>query len=352
MRKQTLLLMSLMTIGLSGCGGGDDNDTSTGSPDEPSTTPSTYIVTATAAGGGAITPEQQTATEGQQITFTVTAEQGYRIIDVSGCGGALEGTLYTTSPINSNCAITASFQPARYQLTATASEGGSISPTSTSAGYNETLQFELTPAIGYQVDAVTGCNGILEGNTYTTGIIASDCHVDATFKELDNGSAASRYTDNGNGTITDSTTGLMWMRCLIGQTWQDGQCKGAAATYNWGVANQLVSQSAFSDGNYSDWRLPTIDELNSLVFCKSGLPRYWKTDFPAYEEVCRSDDDAPTIVRSAFPISSNAYWVWSATSTDGTYTQIGYRYAVSFLHGNTLSQYTPNNLYLLLVRDR
>jgi len=31
--------------------------------------------------------------------------------------------------------------------------------------------------------------------------------------------AAKTYTDNGNGTVTDPTTGLVWMRRSMGQAW-------------------------------------------------------------------------------------------------------------------------------------
>ncbi|MEI6871170.1 MAG: hypothetical protein WCL08_02705, partial [Verrucomicrobiota bacterium] len=30
---------------------------------------------------------------------------------------------------------------------------------------------------------------------------------------------AGRYRDNGDGTVTDATTSLQWMRCSLGQEW-------------------------------------------------------------------------------------------------------------------------------------
>ena len=62
------------------------------------------------------------------------------------------------------------------------------------------------------------------------------------------------YVDNGNGTITDRATGLMWQ-----QSGSDEHLKyNDAKTY----INDL-NRSRFA--GYSDWRLPTIPELMSLL---------------------------------------------------------------------------------------
>lgn len=41
----------------------------------------------------------------------------------------------------------------------------------------------------------------------------------------------SRFTDNGNGTVTDTKTGIMWKRCAEGQIWTGSTCSGTAAGY-------------------------------------------------------------------------------------------------------------------------
>jgi hypothetical protein len=64
-----------------------------------------------------------------------------------------------------------------------------------------------------------------------------------------NGSQPS-YTDNGDGTITDNVTGLMWQ-----------QDPGAKKTYSQAVAGA----SDLTLAGYSDWRLPSIKELYSLI---------------------------------------------------------------------------------------
>jgi hypothetical protein len=69
-----------------------------------------------------------------------------------------------------------------------------------------------------------------------------------------------RYVDNGNGTVTDAVTGLMWSQTpdLNG----DGSIDAAdKRTY----ADALAGAATFAVGGYRDWRLPTIKELYSLI---------------------------------------------------------------------------------------
>ncbi len=59
------------------------------------------------------------------------------------------------------------------------------------------------------------------------------------------------FVDNGNGTITDGATGLMWMQDDNGEgmLWQDG----------------LTYAEGKEFAGYSDWRLPDAKELQSVV---------------------------------------------------------------------------------------
>ena len=58
------------------------------------------------------------------------------------------------------------------------------------------------------------------------------------------------YQDNGDGTVTDMNTGLMWQ-----------QNPGDKTTY----AEAVAAADSFSLAGYDDWRLPTIKELYSLI---------------------------------------------------------------------------------------
>jgi ribonuclease BN (tRNA processing enzyme) len=58
------------------------------------------------------------------------------------------------------------------------------------------------------------------------------------------------YKNNGDGTISDLVTGLMWQKT-----------PGAKVTY----ANAVAGAKTFNLDGYTDWRLPTIKELYSLI---------------------------------------------------------------------------------------
>ena len=65
------------------------------------------------------------------------------------------------------------------------------------------------------------------------------------------------YADNGNGTITDLNTGLMWQKT-----------PGDKVTYTEAVTNA----ETFTLGGYNDWRLPSIKELYSLILFSGTDP--------------------------------------------------------------------------------
>lgn len=88
----------------------------------------------------------------------------------------------------------------------------------------------------------------------------------------------------GNGTVTDTATCLMWQQAT------------APGTYNWQEA--LAYAEGLSLGGHDDWRLPTKNELLSLV------------NFNAY---------SPSIDTQSFPgTEPAAYWTSTTYATDTT----------------------------------
>ena len=62
--------------------------------------------------------------------------------------------------------------------------------------------------------------------------------------------ASDRFVDNGDGTITDTETGLMWAT------------KGNGASINWRDARSYCQN--YEGGGHTDWRMPTLAELATL----------------------------------------------------------------------------------------
>lgn len=95
------LIFGILGLLVAACDGGGSG--------EGGSDPAAYTVTASAGPGGNISPTSVSVNHGATATFTVTPDSGYDIGMVAGCGGSLSGTTYTTGPITSDCAVTASF---------------------------------------------------------------------------------------------------------------------------------------------------------------------------------------------------------------------------------------------------
>ncbi|MBN2123545.1 MAG: DUF1566 domain-containing protein, partial [Deltaproteobacteria bacterium] len=72
--------------------------------------------------------------------------------------------------------------------------------------------------------------------------------------ENEKGDFPNQFVDNGNGTVTDRATGLMW------------QQEGSRSDLYYSQAEDFVSDLNNSKfAGYSDWRIPTLEELLSLT---------------------------------------------------------------------------------------
>lgn len=72
----------------------------------------------------------------------------------------------------------------KYTVSASATDGGSITPPSQTVQSGETIVFTVTANDGYEIGTVEGCNGTLSGNLFTTGVITESCAVSASFSSL------------------------------------------------------------------------------------------------------------------------------------------------------------------------
>jgi hypothetical protein len=84
-----------------------------------------------------------------------------------------------------------------------------------------------------------------------TGTIACPSQADLYYgQDAQHQGPQPAYRDNEDGTITDLTTGLMWV-------------KARGSKVSWDAA--VAGASPHRTGGYSDWRMPTIKELYSLI---------------------------------------------------------------------------------------
>ncbi|MGL0931097.1 DUF1566 domain-containing protein [Vibrio vulnificus] len=86
------------------------------------------------------------------------------------------------------------------------------------------------------------------------------------------------FSDNGDGTVAHHTTGLIWQRCSLGQSWDGTDCTGTATTFTWQQALAAATQDALA--GFSDWRLPNKKELASIVEYRCYQPAINSQPFP------------------------------------------------------------------------
>jgi hypothetical protein len=103
-----------------------------------------------------------------------------------------------------------------------------------------------------------------------------------------------------DGTVTHNSTGLMWMRCSLGQSWDGKSCNGTAANHTWQGALQAASTSKFA--GHSDWRLPNKNELASILEERCNTPAINGTVFPA---------TPPAYYWSSTPYAGLSHGAWS-----------------------------------------
>ena len=128
------------------------------------------------------------------------------------------------------------------------------------------------------------------------------------------------------GVWTDSNTGLMWSRISIGQRWENGQCVGDAKKLNWENAKKECKN--FRLAGFNDWRLPTINELKTLMI--QGKHGY----------------NCPKDVLFQ-PVKNDYGFYWS----DSSYANYGLMWGVYFDDGYSYGNGKGNYDYVRVVRS-
>jgi hypothetical protein len=165
--------------------------------------------------------------------------------------------------------------------------------------------------VGLAVDGAPSAShdGVVEMTQSPSGILTWQCRASGNPDDFVYGL---RYIENGDGTITDTKTGLMWEKKSSGE----GCLHCVENLYNWydamgswldEVNGKVVGETetqAGSLGGYSDWRIPTLAELRTLTDIYGP---YLELVFgPSFSEV------------SAAPGEWDFVGYWSASSLKGS----------------------------------
>lgn len=137
---------------------------------------------------------------------------------------------------------------------------------------------------------------------------------------------AVRFVHQDQGTVVDTASGLVWMRCAQGFDWDGTTCLATedSKEFTWTEALQLAENYQFA--GETDWRLPNKNELASIV-----------------ERRCF----APAIEATVFPNTPvNSFW-----SNTPNYFNVSFAWAVNFDLGEHTTTRRSNLLAVRLVRD-
>jgi hypothetical protein len=138
------------------------------------------------------------------------------------------------------------------------------------------------------------------------------------------------YVDNGDGTVTDTRTGLTWEKLS-----DDGSIHDRHDTYD---RSNLTAKTAFLNAygfaGYTDWRLPTIHELQTLV--------NYATYTPAITAYAFNWGCTPGCTVYTCSCMSNSYRTWSSTVVESDPTR---SWTVDFYWGDIKrSEYNNNSI--------
>jgi len=137
--------------------------------------------------------------------------------------------------------------------------------------------------------------------------------------------AAKHFSNVAPGVVKDSRTGLEWMRCSLGQDWSEPAktCNGRVRTYAWQGALDIADKLNVVGGyaGRTNWRVPTVRELQSLRYCSNGLVsemRDLQDGKGSMQSHCATGYTRPTIAQAVFPaMDSDKLWYWSSSPYAG-----------------------------------
>lgn len=158
-----------------------------------------------------------------------------------------------------------------------------------------------------------------------SGLMGTSAMAQTCYDGLTATTPVDNFTQLSNGLVQDKITGLMWTRCAYGQSWDNANstCTGSAVKITWQDALQL--SETINDGGHSDWRIPNIKELATIV-----------------EKACVDASVNATL----FPATSPENY-WSSTTVTGSESSA---WAIAFYSGKNNTKEKLLDLHVRFVR--
>ena len=146
------------------------------------------------------------------------------------------------------------------------------------------------------------------------------------------------YVDHGDGTITDTKTGLMWEKES-----DDGSIHDGDDRYGWTAAfTKVATLNATSFAGYTDWRLPNAIELQSLMDYGTVTDAL---SIPAVSPPFNTGCVPGCTVLTCSCHKYVFYWTSTTTAADRRYAFGGW-----FSQGKLIEQFKTNPLSVRAVR--
>jgi len=126
------------------------------------------------------------------------------------------------------------------------------------------------------------------------------------------------YVDNGNGTVTDKNTGLVWEKLSVDRSVHD---VGNVYTWDQAFSVHVATLNSTNFAGHNDWRVPNVRELQSIVNYQNFNPPV----SPAFNNNCSL---GCTVTTCSCTANSGVYW--SSTTVARTPTNA---WLVEFVDG-------------------
>ena len=149
------------------------------------------------------------------------------------------------------------------------------------------ISLKARPKLEAEERILLRANSKKVSDVYVANMIKEYNFYDGEMNE--SGYYASDFVDNGDGTLTDRRTGLMW---------EKGGCSKSRSLRRAKLYVKEINQNRFA--GHSDWRLPTIEELASLLESHKTNGRHIDPLFDKKQAKCWSSDKGPKFGGESF----------------------------------------------------